>query len=261
MAIDFYGRLAQQVAAELDACIGCHLCMRACPLPSAPLIQIGEMNDAIGGGPMSQRMLSFTLDCTQCGACVPVCPADLSRMRMVLSAKLRVEEPHPDTPVFLDARGSTVYSGWTVGSLAAQLASYPLFQGVSVPTIRAAIPRMRLRQYLPGETILREGQFSNALRIVVAGTADMRVRVADGREIPLMTVTAGHFFGEVERVDVSLNAAEFPRWTVAAPGLVNSTTCQASTWFVGAELVVIWRFVVEVSSTIAVSSPRQAVSA
>lgn len=195
MTFDFHQELAEHVAFELEACIGCHLCMRACPLPSSNLIQIGEMNDAIAGGPMSPQILKFTLDCTQCGACVPVCPANISRMRMVLAAKLRVEEPPADTPVFFGG-SEHLDSGWTVASLAAQLTRYPLFEGVSEAQLRAFIPRVSLRRHAPGAVLVREEEYSNALMVIVTGGVEQSVQTADGQRRPLLRLTPGYFFGE-----------------------------------------------------------------
>lgn len=197
MAVDFYRELASQVEYELEACIGCHLCMRACPLPESHLIQMGELNDAVAGGPLGDRLLRFTLDCTQCGACVPVCPANLSRMRMMLAAKLRVEVPAAETPVYLHAGGPPTPSGWDVGALAAQLARYPIFAGVAEATLRAFIPRAVLRRHAPGTPIVREGAYSNALHLIVTGAVEESVVTADGRRQPLVTLPPGYFFGEL----------------------------------------------------------------
>lgn len=196
MAIDFYRELASEVEYELEACIGCHLCMRACPLPEAKLIQMGELNDATAGGPIGERVLRFTLDCTQCGACVPVCPANLSRMTMMLAAKLRVEVPPPDAPVYLHGAGEPLVSGWTVGALAAQLARYPIFAGVDEATLRALIPRVALLHYSRGAPIIAEGVYSNSLYVIVTGAVEESVLTADGRRQPLITLPPGHFFGE-----------------------------------------------------------------
>jgi CRP-like cAMP-binding protein/Fe-S-cluster-containing hydrogenase component 2 len=196
MATDFYRELAEQVDHELEACIGCHLCMRACPLPESNLIPIGELNDATAGGPMSGRILKFTLDCTQCGACVPVCPADLSRMRMVLAAKLRVEEPPADALVYFSGQAGGGFSGWTVGRLAAQLARYPIFAGVSEAQLRAFIPRVALRSYHAGSVIVREGEYSNSVYVVLTGAVEQSIITADNQRRPLLKLTPGSFFGE-----------------------------------------------------------------
>lgn len=196
MSIDFYRDLADQVGYELGACIGCHLCMRACPLPESNLIQMGELNDAIVGGPLSERLLRFTLDCTQCGACVPVCPVNLSRMRMLLAVKLRIEEPPADAPVYLRDGTQSVPSGWTTGTLAAQLALYPIFAGVSEATLRAFLPRVALRRFAASATIGREGEYSNSLFLIVTGAVEESALTADGRRQPLMTLPPGYFFGE-----------------------------------------------------------------
>lgn len=196
MATEFYRELDEQLAYELEACIGCHLCMRACPLPESKLIQMGELNDAIAGAPLNERLLRFTLDCTQCGACVPVCPANLSRMRMMLAAKLRVEVPPPPTPVYLNGDGQPALSGWTVGTLAAQLARYPIFADVDEAALRAFIPRVKLRRYAPGTTIVREAVYSNSLYLIVTGAVEESVLTADGLRQPLIQLPPGYFFGE-----------------------------------------------------------------
>lgn len=197
MAIDFYTDLAEQVEYELDACIGCHLCMRACPLPESNLIQMGELNDALAGGPIGERIFRFTLDCTQCGACVPVCPANLNRMQMMLATKLRIEAPPPASPVYVERAGQLAPSGWTVGSLAAQLAAYPIFAGLPVSQLEGLIPRVGLRYHPPGSVIIREGEYSNSLFLIVTGGVEESVVTADGQRLPLLRLVPGYFFGEL----------------------------------------------------------------
>lgn len=197
MVLNFYTDLASQVEDELEACIGCHLCMRACPLPDSNLIQMGDLNDALTGGPMSDRILRFTLDCTQCGACVPVCPANLSRMRMMLAAKLRVEVPPAETPVYVNVGGQPVASGWTVGTLASQLANYPIFAGVDYDQLMALAPRVSLRYYAAGNEIVRENEYSNSLYLIVTGGVEESVLVPGGARMPLLHLTPGYFFGEL----------------------------------------------------------------
>ena len=51
----------QYVEIVIDQCIGCHLCLPACPV------------DAIVGS-LHQRHVVLTNACTGCGLCLPVCP-------------------------------------------------------------------------------------------------------------------------------------------------------------------------------------------
>ncbi|MFN8534377.1 MAG: cyclic nucleotide-binding domain-containing protein [Dehalococcoidia bacterium] len=196
MAREFFVELTEQVGYELEACIGCNLCMRACPLPDAPLMPIGELNEAIAGGVMSQRALRFTLDCTQCGACVPVCPANLSRMRMILAAKLQVEEQSPDIPVFVQDGRDARKTIWTVASLATSLAGYGIFAGATIGQLRRLISQVTLRRYPVGAEVVREEAYTNHLAILLLGAATASVRTADGRRLPLLQLGPGDFFGE-----------------------------------------------------------------
>lgn len=196
MARDFFRDLTEQVGYELEACIGCNLCLRACPLPEAPLIPISELNEAIAGGVMTHRALRFTLDCTQCGACVPVCPANLSRMRMVLAAKLQIEEQAPDVPVYVQDGREARRTIWTVDSLATAVGSYQLFAGATMSQLRRLVSQVTLRRYPAGAAIVREEDYSNAIHVLVLGAATASARMAGGRQLPLLNLSAGDFFGE-----------------------------------------------------------------
>ena len=94
--------LAEQVHREVTACIGCHDCLLACPIPEASLVGIAELNAAIHAPLIrSESLARFLTACTQCRQCVPVCPADLSRADMVLFNKMKVEDALPDRAIGL----------------------------------------------------------------------------------------------------------------------------------------------------------------
>jgi formate hydrogenlyase subunit 6/NADH:ubiquinone oxidoreductase subunit I len=102
--------LAEQVNREVLACIGCHDCMLACPLPEASLVTIAELNDAVGRARIGdERVARFLAACTQCRQCVPVCPADLSRADMVLFNKLKLEDALPDRQLLIQV-GASVHA-------------------------------------------------------------------------------------------------------------------------------------------------------
>jgi Fe-S oxidoreductase len=82
--------LNREVEAGLAACIGCHECVRACPVAD-DTVRIADLNLATRrGGPMPARIERFAVECFQCGACVPVCPAGLERDAMMLQLKARL---------------------------------------------------------------------------------------------------------------------------------------------------------------------------
>jgi len=82
--------LRRDVEAGLAACIGCHECVRACPVAD-DTVRIADLNFATRhGGPMPPRIERFAVECFQCGACVPVCPTGLERDSMMLQLKAQL---------------------------------------------------------------------------------------------------------------------------------------------------------------------------
>ncbi|MBA3531914.1 MAG: cyclic nucleotide-binding domain-containing protein, partial [Ardenticatenales bacterium] len=222
--MDFYTELAEQVSEELNACIGCHACMRACPLPSSEVVTIGALNDLARGGELTAILAEFVNDCTQCHRCVPVCPVDISRSRIVLWNKLKLVGD-PNQPLTIDVAGQSLQSGWTMGTLARQLISFPLFTGVSDLQLRRLMPQLGLRQLLPGSVLTREGEYGQSLYVVLDGLVELSAATEFNHTQKLVDLGPGNFVNEMSVLadrpnDVTVIArvetvvVEFSRWSI-----------------------------------------------
>jgi ferredoxin len=76
---------------QLQACIGCQECLLACPTLAEP-IHVNELNMQTYGAMITLPIEKFAKACTQCGACVSVCPVGLRRDAMMLWLKVRLSE-------------------------------------------------------------------------------------------------------------------------------------------------------------------------
>ncbi|MFQ5507827.1 MAG: (Fe-S)-binding protein [Leptospirillia bacterium] len=90
----------------LAACIGCNACMKACPVAD-PELTIADLNhwtavDVAMPGPVQK----FTVECFQCGLCVPVCPSGVERDTMMLWMKHRLPEHPPEYEKHLKHKGA-----------------------------------------------------------------------------------------------------------------------------------------------------------
>lgn len=186
------------VAEELDACIGCHDCMRACPLEEARTVSIGALNAfADGLATPSGTTVAFAQRCTQCHACVPVCPADLHRSRIVLFNKLKPQaQPSPDAPVVFQVGADKVESRWTLAMASAALAASPLLAPLLEEQRRRLLAAARWRRLARRETLLAEGAYADALWVVVEGRLALCADLGGGRVEPLTSLVAGQTAGE-----------------------------------------------------------------
>jgi small-conductance mechanosensitive channel len=78
-----------------------------------------------------------------------------------------------------------------------RLAAYPRFQAALVPDFRAH-EEPRTRQYAAGEVLLRAGEPSQGISLIVSGGAVVQANGGDGNPITIDTLDQGEFFGEYE---------------------------------------------------------------
>ncbi len=174
--------LGRAVERELAACIGCHECMRACPLEGAAEVTIGALNAyAREPAAATARVLSFVADCTQCHRCVPVCPADIRRSRLVLWSKLHTV-PRDDQRLTLQSGEEQARSALTVGHVAGELSRHGLFGALGAADLKRLVADARLRQLEPGEELFREGDYLDALWLVWEGSLLAEVGLEEGRD-------------------------------------------------------------------------------
>jgi pSer/pThr/pTyr-binding forkhead associated (FHA) protein/CRP-like cAMP-binding protein/Pyruvate/2-oxoacid:ferredoxin oxidoreductase delta subunit len=188
--------LARTVRAEVESCIGCHECMRACPLPEATSVGIGALNAyASGVGQPDELTLRFVRDCTQCHACVPVCPADLRRSRMVLWNKLK-SVPDEKAPLSLQVGEQQVAATSSLGAVLAPLEQHPVFGKLPRTELRRLLVAARLRQLRRGETLLGEGRYPDAMWVLLEGRLELSTRTTGRRRLRLVTLSPGQTVAE-----------------------------------------------------------------
>jgi Fe-S-cluster-containing hydrogenase component 2/CRP-like cAMP-binding protein len=190
--------LAEQVEADVMACIGCNDCMLACPLTEARNVSIAELNAAVHLPFITNpNVLGFVTACTQCRQCVPACPADLSRADIVLINKMKVEDTVPDHALMLQVGPQAVPSPWTLDGLATTLKDLPLFAGLEPVRLRRMLLYVTLRQLYPGEVLCKEGEFYDRLALVLSGSVEQWSSGAKGAQYRILVLAPGSFFGEM----------------------------------------------------------------
>src|SRR5262249_42309930 len=149
---------------EIDMCIGCDRCMRACPVPLSNTIPIAELNRATIPSPshnISPQIARFTTECVMCGSCVPVCPVDNHRDLLMLSLKQRLG-------IDWDGRVDTTNiqpqlpPGWDLPRVLQRLREQPMFQDPQqVPDnyLIHCISASKLLVLPQDQIILHEGEF------------------------------------------------------------------------------------------------------
>src|SRR5579859_887524 len=59
----------EEVRFEIDMCIGCDRCMRACPVPMSSTVTIADLNKATITDDVPAHVARFTDECVMCASC------------------------------------------------------------------------------------------------------------------------------------------------------------------------------------------------
>jgi CRP-like cAMP-binding protein/Fe-S-cluster-containing hydrogenase component 2 len=215
--VDIRSEIAASAEYETMACIGCHDCLLACPLPQAQTVTIAELNLAVLQPTVSNpAVIDFALACTQCRQCVPVCPADLSRADMVLYNKIKIENVIPDSPIMLQVGDRVAPSAWTLNRLAEHLTRFALFESVPPGSaltaehgragtveyrphgeLRRLLLKVTLRRLRPGDILCREGQYHERLYVVLEGHLEQTTSGVGSTRMRILVLGPGSFHGEM----------------------------------------------------------------
>ncbi len=187
-----------EVRFEIDMCIGCDRCMRACPVPLSSSITIAALNRATISDEIPSNVARFTEECVMCGSCVPVCPVDNHRDLLMLSLKQRLGvswNGEVDRSRVLRA----LPPGWDINLLLARLRELPMFSNgrlVSENYLLHMVTSSKLLSLLPGELLMQEGEYNHAVYLILEGRIALSTNQEDGQELALAVIRRGEYLGE-----------------------------------------------------------------
>ncbi len=188
----------EEVRFEIDMCIGCDRCMRACPVPLSARVNIADLNRATISEEIAPHVARFTEECVMCGSCVPVCPVDNHRDLLMLSLKQRLGVPW-DGNVDLNRIFSYLPAGWDIASLPGRLREQPMFsdpQLVPDNYLLHLVATSKLLSLMPGTVLIHEGEFSRSLYLILEGRCELFSTGPDGQTLPIAIFRRGEYMGE-----------------------------------------------------------------
>jgi len=188
----------EQIHFEIDMCIGCDRCMRACPVPLSSQIHIADLNRATISDEIPAHVARFTRQCVMCGSCVPVCPVDNHRDLLMLSLKQRLGVSW-DGAADLGRVLHYLPPGWNVPLLLSRLREMPMFSDdrlVPENYLLHMITSSKLLSLMPGSILMQEGEYSRVIYLILEGRLSLSTRVADGGELALAVMRRGEYLGD-----------------------------------------------------------------
>ena len=188
----------EQVRFEIDMCIGCDRCMRACPLPLSSQVHIADLNRATISDEVAPHVARFTEECVMCGSCVPVCPVDNHRDLLMLSLKQRLGVSWNGS-VDLSRILEFLPPGWNQSLLISRLREQPMLSDAQlVPEnyLLHLTASSKLLSVMPGEILMREGEYGRSLYLILEGRIDLATTGISGEELPVAVLRRGEYIGE-----------------------------------------------------------------
>jgi Fe-S-cluster-containing hydrogenase component 2/CRP-like cAMP-binding protein len=188
----------EEVNFEIDMCIGCNRCMRACPVPLSSQVSIADLNLATISDEIAPHVAKFTDQCVMCGSCVPVCPVNNHRDLLMLSLKQRLGISW-DGKVDMSRVLDFLPPGWDAALLLSRLREQPMFsnpQQVPDNYMMHFIASSKVETLLPGTVALHEGEYGRNMLFILEGRMTISSTGADGADVPLAVLRRGEFMGE-----------------------------------------------------------------
>jgi CRP-like cAMP-binding protein/Fe-S-cluster-containing hydrogenase component 2 len=188
----------EQIRFEIDMCIGCDRCMRACPVPLSSQVHIADLNRATITDEIPPHVARFTEECVMCGSCVPVCPVDNHRDLLMLSLKQRLGVSW-DGSVDLNRILNFLPSGWNPPLLLSRLREQPMLSNPQLIPDNYLLhlsASSKLLTLLPGEIFMREGEYGRSLYLILEGRVDLSTAGPKGEELPVAVLRRGEYLGE-----------------------------------------------------------------
>jgi CRP-like cAMP-binding protein/Fe-S-cluster-containing hydrogenase component 2 len=188
----------EEIRFEIDMCIGCDRCMRACPIPLSAMVGIAELNLATISDDVAPHVSRFTQECVMCGSCVPVCPVDNHRDLLMLSLKQRLGVAW-DGKVDMSRILGFLPAGWDVPLLLSRLREQAMFsneQIVGNNYLLHLVATSKLRTLMPGTALMYEGEFGREIYFILEGRFELTSAGPDGSELPVAILRRGEYLGE-----------------------------------------------------------------
>jgi CRP-like cAMP-binding protein/Fe-S-cluster-containing hydrogenase component 2 len=188
----------EQVRFEIDMCIGCDRCMRACPIPMSSMVNIVDLNRATISDDIASHVARFTDECVMCGSCVPVCPVDNHRDLLMLSLKQRLGVSWDGT-VDMSRVLNYLPPGWDLPLLLSRLREQPMFsdqQLVLDNYLLHFVATSKLLMLMPGAIVMHESEFGRAMYFILEGRFELSSSGPDGSDMPVAVLRRGEYMGE-----------------------------------------------------------------
>ncbi len=187
-----------EVRFEIDMCIGCDRCMRACPLPLSATVNIADLNLATISDNVAPHVARFTQECVMCGSCVPVCPVNNHRDLLMLSLKQRLGISW-DGKVDMSRVLDYLPLGWSLELLMERIRTQPMFQDKQlVPNnyLLHFLASSKILTFLPDEIALHEGDYGRNICFILEGRFTISSTGPNGADVPIAVLRRGEFMGE-----------------------------------------------------------------
>ena len=196
--VDLRPLTEDEIRFEIDMCIGCDRCMRACPIPMSSTVNIADLNRATISDDIAPHVARFTDECVMCGSCVPVCPVDNHRDLLMLSLKQRLGVSWDGT-VDMNRVLNFLPPGWNPPLLLSRLREQPMFSDAQlVPEnyLLHMVATSKILTLMPGAVAMHEGEFGREIYFILEGRFELSSAGLDGEDLPVAILRRGEYMGE-----------------------------------------------------------------